>query len=149
MDEIFPVWRPGDHPKRAACVSNLIVVKLPESDGPNQALQLVDGEDGGRRIVDGGRESLGGDIDHDTEGGGGSLVDDALGTEGDGAAKSALVDVRSAVNSKQHLVDTEEIADHRRELDHGIGFPCHELQLLDVDREDDGGLADMRHDGAR
>ena len=61
-------------------------------DHAEQALKLVYGEDGGRRIVDGFRQRLDRDIDDDPECEGRILLDGALGTECDRSPETTLVD---------------------------------------------------------
>ena len=91
LHEVVPYGRAIDHPQVAVRVTDAIVVQAPPADGAQQAVELIDRQDGGRRIVDGTRQCLDRDIDNDAEGKGGVLLDGALAAHGDGRPQLRVV----------------------------------------------------------
>ena len=67
VHEVLPVRRPENEPQFTGFVEDLLTAELPQTNQPKQTVKLIDGEHGCRRIVDGWRQGLDGDIDQDSE----------------------------------------------------------------------------------
>src|SRR5262245_58233900 len=118
MHEILPVRSPENLAQLAGLVPDGVVVKMPPAGHAQQALQLIDGEHGGRRVVDGLRQRLDGDVDDDAKGEQGILLDGALGAERDRAPQSRLVDrAGAAIEQEEGFAHADEIAHARHEFD--------------------------------
>ena len=78
---IVPVRRADDEPPLPCGIADAVVGELAMRDLRQEMLEMVDRDDGGRRVVDRGRERLRGDVDDDAEREGGILVDLPLGGE--------------------------------------------------------------------
>ena len=115
-----------------------------------QALKLIDGKDGGRRIVDGFRQRLDRDIDDDPECKGRILLDGALGTECDQSPEPTVVDKTGvSVKSEDRLTRCEEVAHARRQFDDCVRLACLRDQSLHIHGQNDRCLALMLNDPVR
>jgi hypothetical protein len=65
IHEVFPIRRPEDHAQLTKSVGYILVVQIPFACQSQETMELVNGEHCGRRIVDGRRQRLKGDIDQD------------------------------------------------------------------------------------
>lgn len=99
-------------------------------------MQLVNRENGRRRVIDRRRQGLDGDIDQDAEGKGRILLHRALGSDRDFRPQLTLVDVASAaIQAEQRFIWRQEVTDLRHEFNDPAGLPCLRYQGLQVDSE--------------
>ena len=114
-DEVLPVGGAVDEPDLARRVAHDARVELAAADHREQVVELVDGEDAGRRVVDRRRERLARDVDDDPEAERGVLLHRPLDAERDGVAERGLVHRggSGAVETEERLADGEEVADLR------------------------------------
>src|SRR6516162_6943311 len=99
LDEIPPVWRAVDEAHPAFCVPDALIVETAVADVTQQVMKLVDGEHGGRRVVDCRRQPLVGNIDDDPKRERRVLLNCALGAEGNGLMKRFDRNDRTAVDA--------------------------------------------------
>ena len=94
-------------------------------------MKLVDGENGGRRIIDRLGQGLDGDIDDDAERKRRILLDRAFGPKCDRSQKSPLVDrPGAAMHQKKRFACGDEIPDAGDEFDDAIDALCLGHQRL-------------------
>src|SRR5262245_37222062 len=67
MHEVFPIGRAENHEQLARFVQDFVGTQVLAAGFAQQTMKLIDRNDGGRRIIDGRRKSLEGDIDDDAE----------------------------------------------------------------------------------
>ena len=52
MHKILPIWRPENHAKFPSSIENLIGAQIAPSGTSQKPVKLIDGQHGGRRIID-------------------------------------------------------------------------------------------------
>ena len=145
VDEVLPVRRAEDHPRRARVVADDLAAQLVLAQEAQEAMDLVDGEHCRRRIVDRGRQRLEGDVHQDAEREHGILLERALGAQSHGRAKARVVDRgRAAVQREQGIVRGDEVAHLRHDLDHAAMAAGERDQRREVDREHDARFRVVR-----
>ena len=134
----------------AGVVDDLLGAQVAQADQAQQAVQLVDGEHRGGRIVDRRRQRLRGNVHQDAEREHRILLHGALGAEGGQLAQPFLVDLAGvAVDVEQGLAGGDEIADLRREFDDDAGALRLGDQRPQVHRQQDLRPAQMRERAVR
>ena len=94
---------------------------MPAADHPKHPVKLIDGQDGGRGIVDRLGQRLYGDVDDDPEGERSILLDRALAPKGDCLSQSLFISrYGAAVQKEKRFAYRREIADPMGELDNAI-----------------------------
>ena len=110
-------------------------------------MDLVDGEHGCRRVVDGRRERLQRDVGDDPEREQRILLHRPLGAERDRRLQHAVVDRGgAAVEDEQRLVGRDEITDLGHEFDHPVGPLRLAHQRVQIDGEHDLGVTGVMND---
>ena len=146
---VLPLRRDEDQAQVAGLVAQDVVVQMAQAHDAQHPVQLVDRHHRGGRVVDRRRQGLDGDVDQDAQGEGRVLLHRALGAERDRGTQPLVVDGDgAAVQAKQRLVDREEVADLRHELDVAVGLAGQRHQARQVDGEHHPRRALVQHDPA-
>src|SRR5262245_716518 len=106
--------------------------------GTKHAVKLVDRKNRGGWIVYRRRQRLEGDVNHNTKRKGRVLLHGALGAERQ--CRTQDIDVEfavSAIEVEQRLINRDEVADLRDELDDTVPSLGLGLDRIDVDRQND------------
>ena len=104
-------------------------------------MDLVDGEHGGRRVVDRRRQRLQRDVDDDAEGERRILFHRPFRAERDGFPDRRVEPTAPAVDVEQRVALGHEVADLRHDLDDAVLTFGERGEALDVEGEHDSGLA--------
>ena len=111
-----------DHPRLAEAVGDHLAAQAPPADDSQQTMHLVNGQYARRRVVDGRRQRLQRDVDHDPERKQRVLFHRPFRPECNGLAQRAIGDVGgAAVEHEQRLVAGDEVADAWHELHDAAG----------------------------
>ena len=95
-----------------------IVMQMARTNEAKQSVKLIDGQNGGRRVVDRWRQSLDGNIYDHANRKRRVLLDGAFWSEGHMGAKLAVIDPSCvAVQAKQRVASRHEIANARDEFE--------------------------------
>ena len=126
-----------------------IVVQMARSNEAKQAVKLIDGQNGGRRVIDRWRQSLDGDIYDHANRKRRVLLDSAFWSEGHLGAKLAVIDPGcAAVQAKQRVASRHEIANARDEFDEATRALCNINERLQIDGQHDSRSTEVVN-GAR
>ena len=119
----------------------------------SKSMNLIQRQHGGRRIVDGRRQGLVGDVHHDAKCETRILLHRALGTNGDTGTQCVGIDgTTAAAYAKQRIAPGHKIAHLRHQLDHGVSTFRHRQQIALAKRQHDARLPDVldrHHVGVR
>ena len=67
LHEILPIWRIKHHSQITGCVPDTFILKMALANNAKQALKLINGENGGCRIVNCFRQRLDRDVDDNSK----------------------------------------------------------------------------------
>ena len=104
MHKILPIWRPEDHAKFPSSIENLIGAQIAPSGTSQKPVKLIDGQHGGRRIIDRLGERLDRDIDQNAKRKEGILLHRALGATGPWQLRSTFWAISSPRDKTRRVV---------------------------------------------
>ena len=116
------------------------VMQMPRTDEAKQSVKLIDGQNGGRWVVDRWRQSLDGNIYYHTNRKRQVLLDGKFWSEGHLGTKLAVIDFGcAAVQAEQMVASRHEIANARDEFDEATRALCHTNERSQIDGQRGGG----------
>src|SRR5262245_9163801 len=147
LDELFPAWRSNNETCASRIVRDAFAGQLPFADYPQQAMNLIERQHGCGGIVDGWRQGLQGNVDHDAKAEERVLFQRPLGSERDGGSEAAVsYSDSAAIEDEQRLSGRHEISNLRHEFDDAVGRSGVALEAGVVDSEQNLGGAGMTND---
>ena len=137
MHKILPIWRPEDHAKFPSSIENLIGAQIAPSGTSQKPVKLIDGQHGGRRIIDRLGERLDRDIDQNAKRKEGILLHRALGAKDNGHPQLAFVDdTGTAKQHEKRFAQAHKIADLGNKFDYAFRIFRLGDERLHVHRDD-------------
>ena len=124
-----------------------IVMQMPRTNEAKHSVELIDGQNGGRRVVDCWRQSLDGNIYDHTNRKRQVLLDGAFWSKGDLGTKLAVIDRGcAAVQTKQWAASSHEIANARDEFDEAICALCNPNERFQIDGQHNRRSSEVAND---
>ena len=121
MDEVFPVGGPEDQTQFAGAIFDGVVAQMALTGQAKQILELIDGENRGRRVVDRGRQCLESDVNDDPERKRRILLRRSFGTKHHRGGQDMLIQVLSSrVHEEQCFPACDEVSHLRHEFNHAV-----------------------------
>ena len=102
-------------------------------------VELVDGEHGGGRVVDRGRQRLRGNVDDDPECERRVLLHGPFRPDRDGLLKIPIVDVAASVQAKQRVSPRHEVTDLGNHFDQAVPPPSQRGKPRRIEGQHDAG----------
>ena len=107
-----------------------------------EPVNLIECQHGGRRIVDGRRQSLVGNVHHDAKGKARVLLHRVLGAYGDTGTQNAGIDGPAAPYAKQRITPGYKIAHLWHQFNHRFRTLRQRLQVYPAERQDNARTPD-------